>query len=56
MNLLKLIKIFHNIYIKQKYYIKRDTYSSEGEDKILFKLLQNLRFRIFFKILQKHKY
>ena len=42
MNLLKLIKIFHNIYIKQKYYIKRDTYSSEGEDKILFKLLKNI--------------
>ena len=42
MNLLKIFKIFHNIYIKQKYHIKRDTYSSEGEDKILYKFLRNI--------------
>ena len=43
MNLIKIFKILHNIYIKQKYHIKRNTYSSEGEDKILTKLLKNTK-------------
>tara|TARA_Y100000590_G_scaffold342833_1_gene391576 strand:- start:7134 stop:7835 length:702 start_codon:yes stop_codon:yes gene_type:complete len=42
MNLPKIFKIFHNIYIRQKYHIKRDSYSSEGEDKILDKFLKNI--------------
>jgi len=40
---MNLIKIFYNIYIKQKYHIKRETYSSEGEDKILRKFSKNIR-------------
>ncbi len=43
MNLLKIFKILHNIYIKQKYYIKRDSYSSEGEDKILYGFLKEIK-------------
>jgi len=43
MNLIKTLKILHNIYIKQKYLIKRNSYSSEGEDKVLIKILKNIK-------------
>ena len=32
MNFLKFFHIIHNVYFKQKHFIKRKYYSNEGED------------------------
>jgi len=39
MNIIKFFHIIHNLYFKQKYFIKRKYYSSEGEDLFLKKKL-----------------
>ena len=38
----KKIHIFHNIYIKHKYLIKKKSYSMEGEDLIVLNLAQKI--------------
>ena len=39
MSILKFFHIIHNVYFKQKHFIKRKYYSSEGEDLFLKKKL-----------------
>ncbi len=39
--LIEKIKIIHNLYIKNRCFIKRKTYSQDGEDKILNKIFEN---------------
>jgi hypothetical protein len=46
MNILKFFHIIHNVYFKQKHFIKRKYYSSEGEDLFLKKKL-NLKKMVF---------
>ena len=36
------IHIIHNIYLKHKYFIKKKSYSMEGEDLIIAELTKNL--------------
>ena len=47
MNILKFFHIIHNVYFKQKHFIKRKYYSSEGEDLFLKKKL-NLKKKGFY--------
>ena len=49
---LEYLKIIHNLYIKNKCFIKRDSYSQDGEDKVLreiFKIL-NLDVRLIISL------
>jgi len=48
MNFLKFFHIIHNVYFKQKHFIKRKYYSSEGEDLFLKKKL-NLKKKRFLR-------
>lgn len=41
--LLKRLHIFHNIYIKHKYFLKKESYSMEGEDVVIIELLKNIK-------------
>lgn len=38
---LDYLKIIHNLYIKNKCFIKRDSYSQDGEDKVLREIFKN---------------
>ena len=40
MNFLKFFHIIHNVYFKQKHFIKRKYYSNEGEDLFLKKKIK----------------
>ena len=40
------IYILHNLYIKNKYYIKRDTYADSGEDKFILKKIKKGKFYV----------
>jgi len=42
-DIIKQIKIFHNIFIKHKFFIKRKTYSMEGEDLIILKYIDDIK-------------
>ena len=37
------VKLLHNIYIKNKYFIKKKSYSMEGEDLIISEIFKNIR-------------
>ena len=39
----KKIQIFHNIYLKNKFFIKKESYSMEGEDLEILKLLDGIK-------------
>ena len=43
---LSFIYILHNLYIKNKYYIKRDTYADSGEDKFILKKIKKGKFYV----------
>lgn len=38
----KKLKLFHNIHLKHKYLIKKKSYSMEGEDLVLMKILKDI--------------
>jgi hypothetical protein len=46
-NFFEKIKIFHNLYIKNRSFIKRKSYSMDGEDQIIEKLFKDLKTGIY---------
>ena len=48
--LVEKIKIIHNLYIKNRCFIKRKTYSQDGEDKILEKIFKDTPFGVYIDV------